>query len=187
MRATKRERAMPAAQKPFKQSMRRNKGFRHTASLLDGPLRKVGEARGFPITRLLTQWEEILGQDLAKMCQPVKVSYSRGGFGATLTVLSTGSMAPMLEMQLPQVRERVNACYGYNAISRVRITQTATTGFAEGQAAFQHKPKRDVTPDRAHLEDRAQSMVEGVQDEGLRAALQSFGTNVMSKAKGSLT
>jgi hypothetical protein len=33
---------------------------------------------------------------------------------------------------------RVNACYGYITIARIRITQTAATGFAEGQMAFDH-------------------------------------------------
>jgi hypothetical protein len=40
-----------------------------------------------------------------------------------LVILTTGAQAQMLEMQLPQLREKVNACYGYNAISRIRITQ----------------------------------------------------------------
>ena len=46
--------------------------------------------------------------------------------GATLTLLTTGANAPMLEMQKEKLRQKVNAVYGYNAISRVRIT-----GFVE--------------------------------------------------------
>jgi hypothetical protein len=49
----------------------------------------------------------------------------------------------MLEMQKEILRARVNACYGYNAIARIRITQTAPTGFAEGQAAFGMQPRRE--------------------------------------------
>ena len=45
------------------------------------------------------------------------------------------------------LRARVNAAYGYNAIARLRITQTAPTGFAEGQAQFAPEPKREATPD----------------------------------------
>ena len=48
----------------------------------------------------------------------------------------------MLEMQKEQLRAKVNAVYGYNAIARVRITQTAATGFAEGKVAFGHKSQR---------------------------------------------
>ena len=47
----------------------------------------------------------------------------------------------MLEMEKEHLREKVNAVYGYNAIARIRITQTASTGFAEGQADFRHRRK----------------------------------------------
>ena len=35
--------------------------------------------------------------------------YGKGGMGATLTLLTTGPMAPMVEMQKERLRERVNA------------------------------------------------------------------------------
>ena len=44
-------------------------------------------------------------------------------------------------MQKVQLRERVNAVYGYNAIARIRITQTAAAGFSEGQADFDIAPE----------------------------------------------
>ena len=128
------------------------RGFKRTASVLSGEIRRAGESRGFAVSRLLTHWAEIAGEEIAAIAQPVKVGYGRGGLGATLTVLTTGAQAPMLEMQKETLRERVNAVYGYNAISRVHITQTAPTGFAEGQAQFAHKPKakeRVIAPEIA--------------------------------------
>lgn len=89
----------------------------------------------------------------------------------------------MLEMQKEQLRGKVNAVYGYNAISRVRITQTAPTGFAEGQASFDHKPKQakpQIAPDIATEADK---MSRDVHDEDLRAALERLGRNVLSKQK----
>jgi len=120
---------------------RRSRGFLPASGLIQKQLRRAGETRGFAVSRLLTHWVEVVGTDIATMARPVKVSYGRQGFGATLTVLTTGAQAPMLEMQKNRIRERVNACYGYAAISVVRITQTAPTGFAEGQVAFETRPK----------------------------------------------
>ncbi|MEC7258544.1 MAG: DUF721 domain-containing protein, partial [Pseudomonadota bacterium] len=123
---------------PRKSSTR---GFKRTAIVLNDQIKRAGESRGFAVSRVLTHWAEIAGADIAGIARPVNVSYGRGGFGATLTVLTTGAQAPMLEMQKERLRERVNAAYGYNAISRVRITQTAPTGFSEGQAMFAPQPK----------------------------------------------
>ena len=103
------------------------KGFKRTDSLLSAKIRQASETRGFAQSRLLTQWAEIVGQDVAAISRPVEVSYGRGGMGATLTLLTTGANAPMLEMQKEQLRAKVNAIYGFNAIARVRVTQTAAS------------------------------------------------------------
>ena len=100
-------------------------GFKRTASLLEGRIRRAGESRGFAVTRLLTHWDEIAGPDLAAMARPVEVKYGRQNFGATLTLLTDGARAPLVEMQKEQLRQKVNAAYGYNAIAKIRITQTA--------------------------------------------------------------
>ncbi len=160
------------------------KGFKRTDSLLSGQIRAASESRGFAQSRLLTQWSEIAGPDTAAIAHPVEVSYGRGGMGATLTLLTTGANAPMLEMQKEQLRTRVNAVYGYNAISRVRITQTAATGFADGKVAFGHKPKEAAAaaPNPA-LRQKATEAARPVSDDGLRAALARLGENVLNKAK----
>ena len=128
-------------QKIASRSKKRGAGFRRTSALIEQKLRNAGESRGFAITRLLTHWSEIVGAPVAEICTPVKVSYAQKGFGATLVVLTTGPQAEILAMQLPQLREKVNACYGYNAISRIRITQTAPVGFSDGKALFGARPK----------------------------------------------
>ena len=158
------------------------KGFKRTDSLLSGQIRKASETRGFAQSRLLTHWAEIVGDATAAISRPVEVSYGRkDGMGATLTLLTNGANAPMLEMHKEQLRERVNSVYGYSAIARVRITQTASTGFAEGQVAFQHKPKAEKAAPSPELQRQAAEAAKPVADEGLRAALARLGENVLNK------
>ena len=90
-------------------------GFARTSKLLEDKIRRAGETRGFAVTRLLTHWDEIAG-DMATMARPVDVKYGRSGFGATLTLLTTGPMAPLVEMQKESLREKVNAVYGLSLI-----------------------------------------------------------------------
>jgi len=162
------------------------KGFKRTATLLGERIRNASESRGFAQSRLLTHWAEIAGPDVSAIARPVEVSYARNGMGATLTLLTTGAQAPMLEMQKEQIRSKVNAVYGYNAIARVRITQTAATGFSEGKVDFSHKSKKpnEIVPD-PDVVKRAGETTRAVDDEGLRAALERLGTNIM-KQKTSL-
>lgn len=156
------------------------RGFSRAASLMQKRIRGATETRGFAQSRVLTHWAEIVGEATAKIAHPVDVGYARGGFGATLTVLTSGAQAPMLEMQKEQIREKVNACYGYNAIARIRITQIAATGFAEGQMAFDHctSVRHDPAPE---VQAVAQNLAAPVENEQLRAALAALGANVIHK------
>lgn len=159
------------------------RGFKRTATLLNEQIRRAGESRGFAVTRVLTHWSEIAGPEIAAIARPVKIGYGRGGFGATLTVLTTGAQAPMLDMQKDQLRERVNAVYGYNAISRVRITQTAPTGFAEGQAQFERPVPPPPTEPSPEVCRDATETAGGIADDGLRTALERLARNVLSKQR----
>lgn len=155
---------------------KKTKGFTHAGGLLDRTVREGTQKRGFSETMILTRWEEVVGADIAAISQPSTVRFSKGGLGATLVVLTNGARAPEVQMKLPLIRERVNACYGYNAITKVVITQTdaASPGFSEQQATFTPaKPMRDDAGDVFNLED--------VKDAGLRDALDFIGNHVLTK------
>lgn len=161
---------------------RRERGFEPASRLLSDRIRKAGEARGFAVARLLTHWTEVAGADLARVTRPVKIAYGREGFGATLTLLTTGAVGPMVEMQKERLRERVNAVYGYNAIARILLTQTSASGFAEGQAAFQPAPKAPPPPDPV-IARKAAETAAPIHDDGLRAALEALGQNILTRRK----
>ncbi len=162
---------------------RRDRGFEPASGLLRTQIRAAGEARGFALTRLLTHWAEVAGDDLAAITRPVKMSYGRAeGMGASLSLLVQAAHAPMVQMALPRLKERVNATYGYNAVSRITLTQTAATGFAEGQAAFTAQPKAEkrIAPE---VLAAAAAQVSPIGDTHLRDALEKLAQNVLSRAK----
>lgn len=178
--------------------LRRMRGFEPAAGLLREPIRKAGESRGFAASKVLTHWAQIAGPDLAALCRPVKVSHAEGGLGGTLTLLASGAAAPMVQMQLPALKERINAAYGYAAIARIRITQTseriasAPPGLAEAQTPFSTAPSRPLRGDNfatpsAQALGRAGAVVsgltDGVADTGLRDALERLAENVLGRQK----
>ena len=135
-------------------------------------IRQGAHSRGFAESRLLTQWDAIVGPEISRMARPGKISYAKSGMGATLTVSVSGSNAPVVAMQVDAIRQRVNACYGYNAISRVRIDQSSwVAGMAEPQAEY--------VADKPDPKPQLTMGVEDVNDEGLRDALARLAGSVL--------
>lgn len=173
--------AKSAKYKPRTAPKRRPRGFLQTGGLLTNRIRAASERRGFAETRLLTHWVEIVGQSIANIARPTKVSYAREGFGATLTVLTDGAHAPELQMLLPTLKDKVNACYGYNAISRIRITQVSEHALAELGPKFEHESAKPEKPLSTQHVEALKSSLEPIGDAGLRRALENLGNNVLRK------
>ena len=161
------------------------KGFKQAASLIAKRVKEASETRGFAQVRLLTHWEQVAGKDTAKIAQPVKVNFNKKGLGATLTLICTGANAPFVEMEKEQIRIRVNSVYGYNAITEIKITQTAAVGFSEAQAIFEGSPtpNNSSQPPAASRATReaAQEIVASVRDAEFSRALEALAKNVLSK------
>jgi hypothetical protein len=167
---------------PSPTAQHRMRGFEPAFGLMKDAVRTAGESRGFAVARLLTHWAEVVGEEMARKTRPVKIGYGKGGMGATLTLLVKAAEAPMLQMALPQLKEKVNAVYGYAAISHIHLTQTAATGFAEGQAEFTQAPKAPKAPDPATIA-KAQAVAEGVADQSLRSALEQLAQNILTRPR----
>ncbi|MAI59107.1 MAG: RNA-binding protein [Rhodobacteraceae bacterium] len=159
------------------------KGFKQASSLLTSRIREVSETRGFAQSRLLTHWEEIAGKDTAKVSWPVKVSYGKQGFGATLLLLCNGANALFIEMEKERIRKRVNSVYGYNAIKRIKITQTSANGFEEALNSFTSNKRALEKLVDSKVAAKAQKLGNSVNDPEFARALEALAQNVLSKCK----
>ena len=55
-------------------------GFKKASVLLKKNIQKASESRGFAQSRVLTHWSEIVGEEIASISVPTKVSYKTDGF-----------------------------------------------------------------------------------------------------------
>ena len=128
---------------------RRGRSFHRAGTALRRRISEAAAKRGFAEPDILLRWPEIVGAELAEQVRPVQISYGRAspGFGATLVVQVPGARATEIEHRAGRIVERVNAFYGYRAVSRLKLTQAtgrrrAGAGLCRGagplrrQAAF---------------------------------------------------
>ncbi len=67
----------------------------------------------------------------------------------------------------------------------MRLTQTAPTGFAEGQAQFTRPTRTAPRAPDPEITARAHESAMGIENEELRDALESLALNVLSRRKTS--
>lgn len=98
-------------------------GPRHIGSKVRRVTNPLFKSRGLAQGDIVFRWSEIVGPDLAAFCYPMKLAGARGAHGGTLTVRVAGAAALEFEFLVPQVIERINTYYGYQAITHVQIEQ----------------------------------------------------------------
>ncbi len=94
--------------------------------------KKAFEKHGFAAATLLTDWETIVGRELASYTSPERLKwprvYSDAGPdearpGGTLHLRVDPARALDVEYRARQIAERINAYFGYRAVETVRLIQ----------------------------------------------------------------
>jgi hypothetical protein len=168
--------ATPAADNPQRlmKSPYRPKGPRPLADIAAAPIGQALQQAGFASTEVVTRWDEIVGEDLARRSAPVKIAWPRRPEGrgepepGTLHVRVEAPFALDIQHLTPVIVERVNAFMGWRCVAGVRLTQIPLAA----------KPKPREAPRPPADEARLQAAIDGFEDEGLRAVLARFGRAV---------
>jgi hypothetical protein len=177
--------------KGFPSAERRGRGFAPAGGLVARQISGLAARRGIVVSKLLTRWEEVAGPEIAAITRPMRIAHGKGGFGGTLWLLAPAGRGPELDMLAPAIVERVNAACGHRAVSRVRLTQSAGTGFADGAAPFDPSgaPVAAPRPVQVPPETRARvaSAVACIADPALRGALEALGLGIAGTHPDSTT
>ena len=86
--------------------------------LLPKLTREAFRDRGFYQASILTNWSEIVGEEMASRSCPEKISKA-----GVLTVRVEGSFALEFQHIEPQLLERIATHFGHKAVSRISLRQ----------------------------------------------------------------
>lgn len=131
-----------------------------------GPiLKEAGPAPG----TLAARWPEIVGERLAKVTEPVKVTPGRGG--ATLTIRAPSAAAPMIQHAADHIVERVNLT-GAARIKALKIVQSGVR--AESRPPARRRPL--TREEHAALGEA----LGAIETPAIRAALAGLGEAILT-------
>ena len=154
-----------------KQPHRKNRMAR-LSTMVEGMVAPSAQARGFVISRLISHWPEIVG-DIAEWCQPASLSFDRGKPNdGVLKLAITYGRGPQAQAMSAQIIDRVNAAFGYNAVSRITLVQSLSPP-AKAESTVQSTTPADTSASYIWSLDEK---LKAVASPELRAALRRLGT-----------
>jgi len=135
---------------------------------------------GFAQGEVAARWPEIVGDALAHVTAPGRISWPRGQgeaaqkSGGTLSVRTAPGRALETQYAVPRIIERLNGFMGYAAIAQVKIVQAAD--WPKPAASRPTLP----TAKTVHEQELAR-----ISDDELRASFARLGCAVAARAQGS--
>ncbi len=130
---------------------------------------------GFVQSNVVTRWPEIVGPTHAKVCAPEAIRFPPGEKSeGILQLVVTPAQAPLIQQVIPEIIERVNRFFGYNAVARVKLRQGEVKPTHAGEKA---KPPPSLKPIPMELGDSLRD----IGDPELRTVLESLARSMGEK------
>ena len=145
----------------------RSGSARNIADIVPNIGRAAFRRFGFVQSSIVTRWDDIVGSRYAEVSAPESIRFPVGQkSNGTLNLIVGSGFAPMMQHVLPEIVERVNRFFGYNAVAKVTMKQ----GTVERRQAERRPPP-------AMLKPVPTDMGEGLREIGdpeLRSVLESL-------------
>ena len=150
----------------------RTSKMRRLSTMIEPMIAPSAKARGFAIGRIVSHWNDIVG-DMSSWCRPDSLYFPRDSrTDGTLKLQIASGRGPQAQAMSAAIIDRVNANFGYRAISRISLVQTLTPV----QTA---SPKPGLQLNRgAHDIWTLDDKLKDVKSPELRAALRRLGSPV---------
>lgn len=159
--------------------------MRHIAPAAAAAARPALRKRGLAVAGVLADWHKIVGAFLAGATAPEKLVPGRalpdGGRDAGVLHLRVGSpaLAPEIAHLAPQIIEKVNGYFGYRAVARLHILHAPVNRADTHPDDRRHAvPPPEAAPAE---QDAVRRQTAGIEDDGLRDALQRLGAAVAAR------
>jgi hypothetical protein len=146
------------------------------AKALIPTLRTLDARFGHGADALKARWREIVGEACARRTEPVRLSTSRAGAGASLEIRVDGPAATIIQHQAADILARVNLFLGAGSVERLRIVQGPLRRKPTAKAP--ERPRSRAPLDAAAERDLAQGLAK-LPEGPLKAALTRLGREVM--------
>ena len=151
------------------------------SGLMPPTVNKALRRFGFAQTSIISNWEKIVGTEMAHHTYPSKLTFKKGTKeNGTLHIMVDGAHALKLQHLLPLIIEKINMFHGFKLVGHIAITQGPAISRAEGKINAANKPL-PILNQQEQLE--LDQILADTQSDTLRKALSNLGRRVLGDKK----
>lgn len=175
----------PAAKSPTPRRFERARGgeARALGDLMPEIGRTAFRRFGFVQSSVVTRWPEIVGTRHARACAPESIRFPPGEKrDGILQLVVVPAHAPMIQHVIPEIIERVNRFFGYQAVARVKLRQGEVKPPPASPERANH---RAAPPSLKPVPVELGDSLRDIGDPELRTVLESLAQSMLRPAKKS--
>lgn len=131
---------------------------------------KFGQGAG----ALQARWREIVGPEIARRTEPVKLTKGRGSTPSSLEIRVAGPSAAIIQHQAHEILARVNLFLGADAVQKLRVVQGPLRLKPETAKSVRRAQPLDAAAEARLAKDLAEA-----PDGPLKQALIKLGRGVL--------
>ncbi|WP_091737200.1 DUF721 domain-containing protein [Phenylobacterium immobile] len=145
---------------------------------LAGLMRELDARFGKGPGALIARWREIVGPDIARRTEPVKLTKGRGDAPTILEIRVAGAAAAIIQHQGQEILERVNLFLGAGSVGKLRIVQGPLRRAPEARSIVRRSPPLD-----AAAEAELAASLANQPDGPLKERLAALGRGVLRRQR----
>lgn len=169
------------APKPYERP--RGGEARQIADLMPAIGRTAFRRFGFVQSSVVTRWPEIVGERHARHCMPEAIRFPPGEKSeGILQLVVSAAHAPLIQHVTPEIIDRVNRFFGYNAVAKVKIRQGAVQAPKSREAPGHNL--RAAPPSLKPIPMELGDSLRDIGDPELRTVLESLARSLESATGG---
>lgn len=144
---------------------------------LDKITKPIFKKRGFIENRIITDWSNITGGELATNSSPRKLVFQKDKTtdGTLHIEVYDSAIAMELTYMEPVLIEKIACYFGYKAVARLKIIQKPMS-----MRHASSKPENKIITLSNEQQQYLNSSLQDVEDEEMRNALKGLGTGVLN-------
>lgn len=139
--------------------------------------------KGFVEIDILTNWDKIVGQELADYTFPQKIDFKREqkNNGILHLQVPTGAFALEIQHREKYIIERINAYFGYNAVCNIKILQNNSLPLKSGNQDLEESLDKNLVT--AEEENYINSLAADINNSKLKEILIKLGQSIFNDNK----